>query len=273
MPITLNGSSGIIGAVNSMTAQNSTSGTSIDFTSIPAGVRRITVMFYAVSTSGASNAQIQLGAGSVTTSGYNGTSQASTAAGNSAALSTTGFVLLGAAGASVFSGIAVFTNITTNIWVGSVSLGQTDSARSMFTNAHISLGGALDRVRITTVNGTDTLAEHCNVYIILVNKRVRIDLCCNRNTACRWAKARIYSYKPVITRPRRCTAHGIVHIWHCICKIDSVITSCVSYNATHIERTTNCGWAVCAIEVHPSTTQCADLSTVAVHELSWDTCC
>ena len=138
------------------TAVASTSGTSIDFTGIPSWVKRITVMFSAVSTNGASNVQVQLGAGSVTTSGYNGTSQASTAAGNSAALSTTGFVLITGAAAAVFSGIAVFTKITGNTWVGSLSMGQTDSARSMFTNAHITLSDTLDRIRITTVNGTDT---------------------------------------------------------------------------------------------------------------------
>jgi hypothetical protein len=52
------------------TAVASTSGTSIDFTSIPSWVKRITVMFKNVSTNGTSYKQIQLGAGSVTTTGY-----------------------------------------------------------------------------------------------------------------------------------------------------------------------------------------------------------
>ena len=37
-----------------MTAQNTTSGTSIDFTGIPSWVKRITVMFQGVSTTGSS---------------------------------------------------------------------------------------------------------------------------------------------------------------------------------------------------------------------------
>lgn len=37
MPITLTGATGILGGINSATAQASTSGTSIDFTGIPAG--------------------------------------------------------------------------------------------------------------------------------------------------------------------------------------------------------------------------------------------
>jgi len=48
----------------------STSGTSIDFTSIPSWVKRVTVMFNGVSTSGANNLLIQIGAGSVETTGY-----------------------------------------------------------------------------------------------------------------------------------------------------------------------------------------------------------
>ena len=58
------------GLINSATAQASTSGTSIDFTGIPSGVKRITVMFQGVSTNGSSNVQVQLGAGSITSSGY-----------------------------------------------------------------------------------------------------------------------------------------------------------------------------------------------------------
>ena len=54
------------------TAVASTSGTSIDFTGIPSWVKRVTVMFSGVSTNGASLPQIQIGAGSVQTSGYAG---------------------------------------------------------------------------------------------------------------------------------------------------------------------------------------------------------
>lgn len=52
------------------TAVASTSGTSIDFTGIPSWAKKITVMFSGVSTSGTSVIQIQLGSGSVQTSGY-----------------------------------------------------------------------------------------------------------------------------------------------------------------------------------------------------------
>ena len=55
------------------TAQASTSGASIDFTSIPSWVKRITVMFSGVSTNGSSNWLVQLGTASgVENTGYLG---------------------------------------------------------------------------------------------------------------------------------------------------------------------------------------------------------
>ena len=71
MTVTIDGSNlNTIGVVNSKTAVATTSGTAIDFTGIPAGVKRITVMFNGVSTNGTSNYLLQLGSGSVQTTGY-----------------------------------------------------------------------------------------------------------------------------------------------------------------------------------------------------------
>lgn len=62
MSITLDGLNvSTVGVINQGTAQNTTSGTSIDFTGIPAGVKRITVMFNGVGSSGTSAFLIQLG--------------------------------------------------------------------------------------------------------------------------------------------------------------------------------------------------------------------
>lgn len=149
---------GTLGTLNSGTAVASTSGTSIDFTSIPANVRRITVMFSGVSTSGTSVPLVQLGAGSVTTSGYVSSSarlQDSTAV--SVANSTAGFVIPLGNASNVFSGAIQFTNVTGNTWVGQGVLSTAlVSPFSMPIAGLIALGGTLDRVRITTTNGTDT---------------------------------------------------------------------------------------------------------------------
>lgn len=143
------------------TSQASTSGTSIDFTGIPSWAKRITVMFNGVSISGASVVQIQLGSGSPTTSGYlcNVSSVAATANTTVTNTVTTGFAIVTGAQSSATNtliGALVLTNISSNIWVGSGTILANSGGGTMFLAGNISLSGTLDRVRITTVNGTDT---------------------------------------------------------------------------------------------------------------------
>lgn len=157
---TLSASGGVTGSLKSATAQASTSGTSIDFTSIPAGVKRITVMCSAVSTNGTSVPIIQIGSGSVTSSGYAATSgYAVSGSTTSATAQTTGFPLTAAAtAASAVTVIATLALISGNTWVFSISGTQTGGTATFIGGGGVSpaLSGALDRVRITTVNGTDT---------------------------------------------------------------------------------------------------------------------
>jgi hypothetical protein len=137
------------------TAVASTSGTSIDFTGIPAWCKKITVMFAGVSTNGTSIVQIQLGSGSFTTSGYlcSGTT-VSAAVG--AALYTAGFGFGNSRAATVVSnGNFVVDNLTSNTWSGFGLLARSEGAVIDYSAGSIALGGVLDRVRITTVNGTD----------------------------------------------------------------------------------------------------------------------
>lgn len=141
-----------------MTAQNSTSGTSIDFTGIPSWAKRVTVMFQGVSTNGTSIIQIQIGAGSVTTTGYLGAGgyfQNANVTGS--ATFTSGFAITAATAATcVFHGSMVITLLGSNAWVANGAFARSDNATNNFGQGSISLGGTLDRVRITTVNGTDT---------------------------------------------------------------------------------------------------------------------
>lgn len=147
---------GVSSNIVSGTSQASTSGTSIDFTSIPSWVKRITVMFNGVSTNGASNFQVQLGAGSFTTSGYSGS--LSNEAGSSGAAFSAGFIfqLGGGAGQSVI-GVMSITLLTSNTWMETSSVSDSGATTALrHGNGVIALSGTLDRVRITTVNGTDT---------------------------------------------------------------------------------------------------------------------
>lgn len=134
------------------------SGTSVDFNSIPAGVKRVTVMFSGVSTNGTSNYLIQLGSGSTTTTGYL-SSCGVTRNGSSGgyATSTAGFVNFTAAAAAAFDGALVLTNIAVNTWVGFGNFNDDVGFNTFNTlTGRIALSGTLDRIRITTLNGTDT---------------------------------------------------------------------------------------------------------------------
>jgi hypothetical protein len=145
--------------ITSGTAVASTSGTSIDFTSIPSWVKRVTVMFAAVSTNGSSNYLIQLGTSSgPTTSGYLGTSTLSSNGGNNSVNMSTGFLLnqSGQGATCVFQGLLTICLLGSNIWVASGYFGESDAARGWTTGGYVPLAATLDRVRITTVNGTDT---------------------------------------------------------------------------------------------------------------------
>lgn len=144
------------GVIKSGTAVASTSGTSIDFTGIPSTAKRITVMFSGVSTNGTSNPLFQLGSGSPTTSGYLGAGSSIDAASASSTNFTTGIGIFSANAANIIYGAVQFTLITANTWVASGTFSRSNSASTMTTAGAIALSGTLDRVRITTVNGTDT---------------------------------------------------------------------------------------------------------------------
>jgi len=151
-------STGAYGQITSGTAVASTSGTSIDFTSIPSWVKRITVIFNGVSTNGSSNILLQIGSGSIQTTGYAGCSiSSSTASAVAFANGTSGFNYGSNGGASsVIGGQAIFSTLGSNIWSQSGSLGDSGNTRLYLNGGSVTLSGALDRVRITTVNGTDT---------------------------------------------------------------------------------------------------------------------
>jgi hypothetical protein len=148
------------GTIRQGTAVASTSGTAIDFTGIPSWVKRVTVMLNGVSTSGASIVQIQLGSTSFSTSGYKSTASFSAATSNQYAQATSGFITDTSYVSSTLtrSGFYVFCLIGSNTWTGSGNIGGDATGQVTFACAGNSpaLSGTLDRIRITTVNGTDT---------------------------------------------------------------------------------------------------------------------
>lgn len=143
------------GALTLATAQATTSGTAIDFTGIPSWVKRVTVMFSGVSTSG-TTVRLQLGTSSgVATSGYLTFTGAIAAAAAAGAASTGGFDVTTTAATTLYGAIA-FVNQASNSWVGNGALYRNGEAVAAYPVGGITLSGTLDRIRITTVNGTDT---------------------------------------------------------------------------------------------------------------------
>jgi hypothetical protein len=156
-------STGVSGTLVQGTAVASTSGTSIDFTSIPSWVKRITVMFQGVSTSGTSDYLIRLGtSGGVVSSGY--VASASTQNSGFQYVSLTSSVGLifsnigggGGTASQLWSGLVIISLVSGNNWASFGNIINNVNGYPGTSAGSIALGGTLDRVRITTVNGTDT---------------------------------------------------------------------------------------------------------------------
>jgi len=152
--VTLPAATGTISLLTQGTAVASTSGTSIDFTSIPSWVKRVTVMFNGVSTNGTSFFLVQLGdSGGIENTGYGGSGGSGTG-GNA---NSAGFIVsANQAAAGIYSGIATLANVSGNIWVISGTTTGSGGYVTTVFGGNKELSATLDRIRITTVNGTDT---------------------------------------------------------------------------------------------------------------------
>jgi len=149
--------SGLSRIVNS-TSITLTSQTAVDFTGIPPWAKRINIMLVGVSTSGTSLVQVQIGSTTFTTSGYLGSGvtlgSTNSVTGNN---NTSGFLIEGvSAGTVVRHGIITLQNVTGNTWVMSSVGGRSEIGFGQIGGGTLTLGGVLDRVRITTIGGTDT---------------------------------------------------------------------------------------------------------------------
>ncbi|MBQ0917442.1 hypothetical protein KBW71_03235 [Hydrogenophaga aromaticivorans] len=148
--------------IKDQTTVATTSGTSIDITGIPAGIKRLVVRFLGVGTSGTTGKKLQLGtsAGVDTTGNYvynNYRTNAANIAG-SGSTTATGFVDADQLSTTRQYGTYVLelADAATNTWTvtGLVVSGATQYTIS--TSGAKALPGALDRIRLTTGNGTDT---------------------------------------------------------------------------------------------------------------------
>ena len=134
-----------------------TSGTAQGFTTIPSWAKKITLVCDSVSTSGNGRVLVQIGTGgSYVNTGYQSSS------GNvygtndcTSVTSTTGFIIDSASATTQRTGAMTLHNISGNVWVSTHVMGDASGA-NMYGGGRISLAGAIDRIRITTVAGTET---------------------------------------------------------------------------------------------------------------------
>lgn len=145
------------GPINLQATQATTSGTSIDKTGIPADVARVTVRLDAVSTNGTSPLLVQIGdSGGIEAVTYD--SGASQIGGGAVATgtSTSGFLLSQThAAADSVSGVITIEKMTLDDWVASW-VGWNGSTSNYVGAGNKTLSGVLDRIRLTTVGGSDT---------------------------------------------------------------------------------------------------------------------
>jgi hypothetical protein len=161
-------STGIVkGTLAARTAVAATSGTSIDFSSIPSTTKRITVIFNGVSTNGTSKLIVRIGTGGTpTTSGYVG--QSSIVYSSVATTpETTGFPVFYDTATFTITGSVVIQNIANNTWVmNGCGSNAGGTAFTWISGGNLSLAGVLDFVRVTTVGGTNTFdAGTVNIFL------------------------------------------------------------------------------------------------------------
>lgn len=147
------------GGITLATPQATTSGTTKDFTGIPAGTKRIVVHFVGVSVSGTSVVLIQIGdSGGIENTGYTCVASGFATAIGSTSF-TTGFGLINSSTAAYAHSGQVTLQLedsSDNTWTCHGGTTVPSVTAQGLTSGSKALSATLDRVRITTVNGTDT---------------------------------------------------------------------------------------------------------------------
>jgi hypothetical protein len=143
--------------ITAATAQASTSGSSISFTSIPSWVKRITVLLKSVSLTTGDNIAIQLGTSSgYESSGYEGalTNTPSGLATGGANYSSSFILLSGGNAAYTYSGSVTLCLLGSNTWLISGVIGWGGgSVTTSQCGGNKALSGTLDRLQIIAGGG------------------------------------------------------------------------------------------------------------------------
>jgi hypothetical protein len=152
----------LIGAAHLVgsTTTASTSGTYVEFLNVPSHVMRVSFNLSGVSTSGTSSPIVQIGdSGGVEATGYN---CVATLLPNGGATSnssfTAGFGISSTLASNVLYGRIVLERLdaASNLWTAQGSVSVPSGPSTALLTGSKALSATLDRVRLTTLNGTDT---------------------------------------------------------------------------------------------------------------------
>jgi hypothetical protein len=146
-------------SINSGTTVTATSGTSVDLTGIPAGVKRVTITPYLISGNGTSSLIVQGGTGSTptyVTTGYTSFSANFSTGSIAGGSITNGIPLINdMIAADNHSGSITLNKVDGNKWTGFGTLATT-SNRGGYGSGSVDLGAELTAIRVTFANGTQT---------------------------------------------------------------------------------------------------------------------
>ena len=133
------------------TVAATTSGTSVDFTSLPTGIKKLTLILDKVSVNGANNISVRLSTGGTfATTGYTSQSmRIQDAASSASTADSASFALINNDSADrQWSGSFTWHNITGNTWVMSGNCNNETTARAIVSGGRVDLGGVLDGIRL-----------------------------------------------------------------------------------------------------------------------------
>ncbi len=138
-----------------------TSGTAIDFTGIPAGVKQIIISFDGVTKNSTSGLDIQIGdSGGIETTGYLSSGGSIINITPAASDASSSFYINGLVSGAAYSGGVILSLLdsSTNTWscFGSVS---TSSNSILLTSGRKSLSATLDRARLSVASGAFTAGK------------------------------------------------------------------------------------------------------------------
>jgi len=159
----LTGSAGSTGTYTVSASQTVASTTitvvGVEFRNIPSTAKRITVMFQSFSTTGTSNYVVRIGNSGITATGYVSTMTYTNISSNSSVgtTDTTGYLLTRDTGATVsFTGVLTIYLLSNYIYVATFNAIGGSGGPTYQGSGVLNLGSVLDRVRVTTLGGTDT---------------------------------------------------------------------------------------------------------------------